>query len=73
MAFTGLESNTGYRIYNIKKYIKDKLFFLTYGDGVGKINIDKLLKFHLSHNKTVTLTSVRPPQDLGKLCLKIIK
>ena len=70
MAFTGLESNTGYRIHNIKKYIKDKLFFLTYGDGVGKINIDKLLKFHLSHNKTVTLTSVRPPSRFGEIVSK---
>ena len=57
-AQTGLDSNTGYRVYKIKKYITEKQFFLTYGDGVGKIQIDKLLKFHKSHNKIATLTSV---------------
>lgn len=70
MAYTGLESNTGYRIFKIKKYIKDKMFFLTYGDGVGKINIDKLLKFHKSHNKIATLTSVKPPSRFGEIVTK---
>ena len=66
-AQTGLDSNTGYRVYKIKKYITEKQFFLTYGDGVGKIQIDKLLKFHKSHNKIATLTSVRPPSRFGEI------
>ncbi len=70
LAHTGLESNTGYRIFTIKKYIKDKNFFLTYGDGVGNINIKDLLKFHNSHNKIVTLTSVKPPSRFGEIEIK---
>ena len=67
IAQTGLESNTGYRVFKVKKYITEKLFFLTYGDGIGKIKIDKLLKFHKSHNKIATLTSVRPPSRFGEI------
>jgi len=70
LAHTGLESNTGYRVFKIKKYITDKSFFLTYGDGIGKIKIDKLLKFHKSHNKIATLTSVRPPSRFGEIIIK---
>ena len=70
IAQTGDESNTGYRVFSIRKYIKEKNFFLTYGDGVGNINIKNLLKFHLSHNKMVTLTSVRPPSRFGEIVSK---
>ena len=54
IAQTGLDSSTGYRVSKIKKYINEKLFFLTYGDGVGNINIKDLLNFHKSHNKITT-------------------
>ena len=37
---------------------------------VGKINIDKLLKFHKSHNKIATLTSVKPPSRFGEIVTK---
>jgi len=70
IAQTGDESNTGYRVSSIRKYVKEKNFFLTYGDGVGDINIKNLLKFHLSHNKIVTLTSVRPPSRFGEIVSK---
>ena len=46
IAQTGLDSSTGYRVSKIKKYINEKIIFLTYGDGVGNINIKDLLKFH---------------------------
>jgi glucose-1-phosphate cytidylyltransferase len=39
----------------------------TYGDGVGSINITKLLEFHKSHGKKATLTAVRPPSRFGGL------
>ena len=70
IAQTGFDTNTGYRVYSIKKYIKEKNFFLTYGDGVGNINLKKLLEFHLSHKKLVTLTSVRPPSRFGEIVSK---
>ena len=70
IAHTGLYSNTGNRVYKIKKYIKDDLFFLTYGDGIGNININKLLDFHKSHKKIVTLTSVKPPSRFGEIVVE---
>ena len=70
IAQTGLDSSTGYRVSKIKKYINEKLFFLTYGDGVGNINIKDLLNFHKSHNKIATLTSVKPPSRFGEIVVK---
>ncbi|QLC67477.1 glucose-1-phosphate cytidylyltransferase [Flavobacterium sp. LPB0248] len=68
LAETGLKSMTGARVKKIKKYIgEDSHFMLTYGDGVGDIDIDALVKFHKSHGKMVTLTGVRPPGRFGEL------
>lgn len=68
LAETGLNAMTGARIKRIQKYIEgDENFMLTYGDGVGNINIDALVKFHKSHNKILTVTGVRPPGRFGEL------
>ena len=40
---------------------------LTYGDGLSDQNLNKLIKFHLKHKKTATLTAVRPPVRFGEL------
>ena len=44
---------TGGRVLRLKKQLitKNKIFCLTYGDGVSDINLHKLLSFHLSHKK----------------------
>jgi glucose-1-phosphate cytidylyltransferase len=42
---------------------------LTFGDGVSDINLHKLLDFHRSHGKLVTMTAVRPPARFGHLDL----
>jgi glucose-1-phosphate cytidylyltransferase len=70
LADTGLNSMTGARISKIKKYIGDEDFMLTYGDGIGDIDIDKLLAFHKSHGKTLTVTGVRPPGRFGELVVE---
>lgn len=64
---TGLNTMTGGRIKRIKKYIGNEPFMLTYGDGVSDVDIDKLLEFHNSHGKMVTVTSVRPTGRYGAL------
>jgi glucose-1-phosphate cytidylyltransferase len=64
---TGLNSMTGARIKKIKKYVDDEDFMLTYGDGVGNVDIEKLLEFHQSHGKVLTVTGVRPPGRFGEL------
>jgi len=68
LAETGLNSMTGTRIKRIKNYlIGEENFMLTYGDGVGNIDIKKLFEFHQSHGKILTVTGVRPPGRFGEL------
>lgn len=68
LANTGEESMTAYRIKQIEKYIgNDENFMLTYGDGVGNIDIEALLEFHHSHGKICTLTGTHPPGRFGEL------
>ncbi len=68
LAETGLKAMTGARIRRIRKYVgADDSFFLTYGDGVGNIDIERLLAFHNSHGKALTVTGVRPPGRFGEL------
>ncbi|NQT81300.1 MAG: glucose-1-phosphate cytidylyltransferase [Candidatus Aminicenantes bacterium] len=57
---TGLETKKGTRIKRIEPYIKEDRFMVTYGDGVGNINIKKLIDFHSSQGKTATFTGVQP-------------
>ncbi len=64
---TGVNTMTGGRIKRIKDYTGNEPFFMTYGDGVCDVNIQKLLDFHLSHRKIATLTAVRIEQDKGIL------
>lgn len=58
---------TGGRIKRIQKYVGDEPFFMTYGDGVCDVDIDKLLKFHQQHGKLATLTAVKMKQEKGVL------
>lgn len=64
---TGLNTMTGGRIKRIRQYVNDEPFFMTYGDGVCDVDIDKLLEFHKSHGKIATLTSVTLAQEKGIL------
>lgn len=64
---TGLGTLTGGRVKRVRDYLGGERFFLTYGDGVSDVDIDKLLAFHKSHGKLVTLTSVNPGQRYGSL------
>ena len=66
---TGKNTMTGGRVKRVKKFINEDNFFLTYGDGLSNINLKKLLKFHKSHNKIATITSVQPPNRFGILNL----
>lgn len=64
---TGLNTMTGGRIKRIQKYVGDETFFMTYGDGVCDVDINKLLDFHKSHGKIATLTAVLQDQSKGVL------
>ncbi|UGU14378.1 glucose-1-phosphate cytidylyltransferase [Sinomicrobium kalidii] len=64
---TGLNTLTGGRIKRAKEYINNEPFFLTYGDGLSNVNINKLLDFHREHGKSITMTSVQPEGRFGAL------
>jgi len=62
---TGLNTMTGGRILQAKEVIGDEPFMLTYGDGVGNVNIQELVTFHKNHGKAVTMTTVQPEGRFG--------
>jgi len=64
---TGLETMTGGRILRAKEYVGNETFMLTYGDGVGDVDISKLMEFHKEHGKLITMTSVLPEGRFGAL------
>jgi len=68
---TGLDTQTGGRIKRVQKWLgDDETFMLTYGDGVADLNLQDLLKFHSSHGKLATVTTVLPPARFGRLSLE---
>jgi glucose-1-phosphate cytidylyltransferase len=40
---------------------------LTYGDGVSDVNIKKLIDFHESHRKLMTMTAIQPEGRFGSI------
>lgn len=68
LAETGQDALTGARIRQIRRYVDgDDHFMLTYGDGVGDVDLKKLLEFHTKRGKILTVTGVRPPGRFGEL------
>lgn len=67
---TGLETMTGGRLLRLKDLIGEGPFMVTYGDGVGAIDITALAAFHKSHGKPATVTAVHPPARFGGLELE---
>ena len=63
--YTGKKTNTCVRILKLKNLLKDEDFCATYGDGLAKINIKKLIKFHKKNNKVCTLVAAKPPARFG--------
>ncbi|MEE1154143.1 MAG: glucose-1-phosphate cytidylyltransferase [Acutalibacteraceae bacterium] len=67
---TGLNTMTGGRLKRVKEFLDDnEPFFMTYGDGVSNVDIDKLLEFHKKSGRLATLTAVKPDSRFGILDL----
>ena len=64
---TGESAQTGARVARAAKYIQTGTFCLTYGDGLARIDIRKLLEFHRKHGKIGTITGVHPPGRFGEI------
>ena len=64
---TGINTMTGGRIKRIQEYIGNQPFMLTYGDGVGDVNIKQLVECHRRHGKLATITAVQISGRFGAL------
>ena len=70
LADTGKDSMTAYRVRQIKQHIGDADdFLLTYGDGVGNVDINAAIDQHRRNKAVCTLTAVHPPGRFGELSL----
>ena len=70
LADTGEETMTASRVRQIEKYLgDDDTFLLTYGDGVGNIDIPAVIRQHQASKKVCTVTAVHPPGRFGELAL----
>ena len=68
---TGLNTMTGGRLGRVMPLLKDEdTFCMTYGDGVGDIDIAGAIAFHKSHGKAATVTAVSPPRRFGQLVME---
>jgi glucose-1-phosphate cytidylyltransferase len=67
---TGLHTMTGGRIKRLKSWLGGEPFMVTYGDGVGNVDLGALLAFHRAQGKLATVTAVRPPARFGGLSLE---
>ena len=65
---TGLLTQTGGRLKRLHKWLEDdETFLFTYGDGVADIDVKETVKFHHSHGKLATVTTVRAPARFGRI------
>lgn len=63
---TGENTLTGGRIKRVLPYLKgEEAFCLTYGDGVGNIDISASIAFHKLHGRAATMTVVHPSGRYG--------
>lgn len=63
---TGRDTMTGGRLKRVAPYLKER-FCMTYGDGLADVDISALVRFHESHGREATVTSVMPPGRYGAL------
>ncbi len=66
---TGENTMTGGRLKRIAGYLGTDDFLCTYGDGLGDVDIKKLLAFHREQGTMASLTAVQPPGRFGALSL----
>lgn len=66
---TGLNTMTGGRVLRLKDWVGGGPFMVTYGDGLGAVDITALVGFHRSHGKLATVTAVHPPSRFGELVI----
>jgi glucose-1-phosphate cytidylyltransferase len=66
---TGETTMTGGRIKRVREHIGAETFCMTYGDGVGDVDITRLVAYHKAQRTLATLTAVQPPGRFGAFTL----
>jgi len=66
---TGMDTPTAGRVLRLRGLVGDNPFMVTYGDGLGDVDITALVAFHRAHGRLATVTAVRPPARFGELVL----
>ena len=66
---TGFLTHTGSRLLKLKPFLDDQ-FFLTYGDGVGNVNLKNLINQHYQTKAEITITTINPTSRYGSLIVK---
>ena len=65
---TGEKTMIGGRIKRILPYLgEDEEFCLTYGDGVGNVDISAAIDLHRSEGRLATITATQPPGRFGAI------
>lgn len=64
---TGHSTMTGGRLKRVQKYLGNKAFMMTYGDGVSDVDVNKLVEFHRKKKTVATITSVYPEGRFGSI------
>jgi glucose-1-phosphate cytidylyltransferase len=68
---TGAYTMTGGRIARLRDRLSDpEGFMVTYGDGVGDVDLHALLEQHRREGTVATVTAVRPPARFGGLTIE---
>lgn len=66
---TGADSLTATRVRRAARHLEEGPVMVTYGDGIGDVDVTALLAHHRSHGRLATITAVRPPGRFGELVL----
>jgi glucose-1-phosphate cytidylyltransferase len=64
---SGLHTQTGGRIRRMAGWVGGETFLMTYGDGIGNVDVRAAVDFHRRHGRLATVTAVRPPARFGGL------
>ncbi|MET0732846.1 MAG: glucose-1-phosphate cytidylyltransferase [Casimicrobiaceae bacterium] len=64
---TGENTMTGGRLKRVGSHVGDEDFCMTYGDGVGNVDITRLIAFHREQGKLATVTATQAPGRFGAL------
>jgi glucose-1-phosphate cytidylyltransferase len=67
MVDTGEHTLKGGRLKRVEKYVDSDVFMASYGDGIGNVDLQKLLQFHQEHGKMATVTGVVHPPRFGEI------